>query len=420
MATSQHKEVRHKCPICGQIKTFPLRQGACGGKCSQELQRVKRILRDGKKPKSLDQLAKERLLERKVRELRSKLNKALDDGHERSEFDNLMNRALCRPVVIPSWTQKFPAKRGKVHRVMAKTKCSDWHLGEEIRPQEVRWLNGYNPAIADRRLERYFERVLRLSFDYVKGFEYTGVVVSMLGDMVSGDIHEELRMTNSLPTMTTVLRYVPRVAAGLKLFAHHFKKVWVVVTVGNHGRDREKIIFKGRVERNYDWLFGQLLADHLADDKRIAFAISPAHQFKYRIHATTYLASHGDEAKGGSGIAAMYSPLMLAAHRKRRVDRDWSYWECGHWHQRSDWADVEVNGSGKGYDEYAMGKSFGHQWPEQDFSIIDPQYGKICHWPVRVMDLNESWVKHCPIPVPGHFVGDVPMAPLDQPYQLPA
>jgi len=215
-------------------------------------------------------------------------------------------------------------------------------------------------------------------------------VMPWLGDNFAGNIHEELRNTNADVMMSSLLHWVGPMVTGLRSLADAFGRVYVPVVVGNHGRNTQKPISKMRVRDNFDWLWAQIIARELAGDKRITFAVSEAPDYTYTIYNTTYHITHGDQAKGGTGIAAQWSPLMLLAVRKLKRIR-FDYLVCGHWHRLGQFLKIRANGSGKGYDEYAFNSNFDWEPPQQDLWLTDPNHSIVCDFPVHVMSKDEPW-----------------------------
>jgi len=52
-----------------------------------------------------------------------------------------------------------------------------------------------------------------------------------------------------------------------------------------------------------------------------------------------------------------------------------------------------VNGSLKGYDEFAANSNFDFEPPQQAFWLTDPHHGKTIDAPIHVLDKNEYWRK---------------------------
>ncbi len=332
--------------------------------------------------------AEEHRLKRENAALRAQLADALDQ-HARDEASaGLLNRALNLPAQIPAWTARPPA--GKARSVIPVALFSDWHLDEVVDPKQVNGRNGYDRAIAERRLRRYFDQLIIICRDYLKGFHYPGIVFPMLGDNFSGHIHEELARTNADTTLGSLNHWLGPVAAGLRLLADEFGQVFVPVVVGNHGRNSPKPIAKMRVRDNFDWLFGKFLARQLEGDRRIRFLIGESHKQAVSVFDTRLLLSHGDECKGGSGIAGMLSPQLIAyARMKKQFEFD--LWCLGHWHQRGAYRGIRVNGTGKGFDEYSAVMNFDYQVPQQDLFFVAPERGVIADMPVFCQCDDEPW-----------------------------
>ncbi len=327
-----------------------------------------------------------------LRDLRKQLDAALQARVLGKEYEAFVSDCLEAPRHPPRWT--LPGREKKRHEVVPVTNFSDWHLDENVRPEEVQFKNAYSRSIAERRLKVYFQNVIKVAHNYVHGFTYPGIVVNMLGDNFSGSIHEELKRTNAATMMASLLHWLDPLTAGLRLLADEFGQVWINGVVGNHGRNSVKPIAKFRAQDNFDWLFMHLLRRELekSGETRIQWNIAEGHKLRFSIFDTHFMASHGDECKGGSGIAGMLSPQLIAfARMKKKYDFD--LWLLGHWHQLGAYRGIRVNGAGKGYDEYAEISNFDFQPPMQDFFLVAPRRGVIASWPIFVQASDEPWVK---------------------------
>lgn len=326
------------------------------------------------------------------KELNKKLKKVLSDKAKNETYEEFVASAAKHTSNAPAWMIK---PTGKKHESIPIASSSDWHFDEVVKPEEIDYLNAYNREIAVGRLKRHTQQVLWVSFDLVKGYTYPGLVYAMLGDMFSGIIHEELVETNEDTILASVLFWTDQMVASLKTLANEFKRVWVVCVPGNHGRMAKKPRAKLRAQDTFDWMLGQMVRRALADDKRFSFAISPSQKHTFQVYNTRFVASHGDEARGGHGIAAMLSPQLLAAHRMKQ-NIDFNFWLCGHWHFQGNYGLIRCNGTGKGYDEFAFIRQFKYQEATQDLFFVAPQHHIIMSAPVFVEDSSEAWKKGRP------------------------
>lgn len=338
----------------------------------------------------------EHRLREEIRDLKGQLKEALDQKYADATYQAFVGSALrSMPAMPPAWTM---TRRGSARREVLPVVCfSDWHFDEVVRPEEVQFRNGYNRVIAGQRLKVFIEAVCRVLRDYVKGFTYPGLLMPWLGDNFSGDIHEELRITNADTLLSGVVHWMGPVAAGLRRLADEFGSVHIPVVVGNHGRNTLKPIAKRRAKSNFDWLFAHLVKLSLeqAGEKRITWTIPESQKVIVPAMDLKLLLSHGDEARGGSGIAGMLSPQLI---QYARMKKTWIFdqWVLGHWHHLSAYRGIRVNGSGKGYDEFATICNFDFQRPCQDCFLVAPKSGVIASWPIFVDSEQEAWRKTAP------------------------
>ena len=294
----------------------------------------------------------------------------------------------------PSWTRRKPKKGA--HHGIANLLLSDLHLDEVVSPAQMGHVNAYNRAIAEKRLRESIHNTILIAKDYLHGITYDGMTVWLGGDIFSGSIHEELRNTNEAPIMASFDYWIDPMVSALRLLADEFGKVHVPGCVGNHGRNTHKPIMKNRVEDNFDWLFYRVLHRELKGDERFTFQLPVTADVTVKHYDHTYLLTHGDQFRGGSGISGIQTPLALGAFRKSKrqqaVNDPFDTMLLGHFHQYMTLPGVIVNGSLKGYDEYAMISNFGFEVPQQAFWITTPERGPSFHAPIQPMDRKaEGW-----------------------------
>lgn len=202
----------------------------------------------------------------------------------------------------------------------------------------------------------------------------------------SGNIHEELRETNEAPVSKSILSVMDALVAGIDTLQEHFPRIVVNAVPGNHGRWDKKPRAKNRVYETYEWLLYQFLAKYYRDNKDLRFNISDGSDLPYNIYSTRFLLTHGDQFRGGSGIAGALSPLMLGDARKRKraiaIDQPFDYLIMGHWHQLMMVKGIICNGSLKGADEYSFQENFDFELPQQALFVTHPVWGITARWPV--------------------------------------
>ena len=286
-------------------------------------------------------------LRKQNEELRRQLNNALSHHVMDARFQRFVGDVAERPLVTtPAWAVPNASKGQK--SVVPTAFFSDAHFDEVINPAEIGHVNAYNRFIAEERLQYFFKRVAKLGTHYFSGLDYPGIAVPMGGDVFSGNIHEELKQTNESTLCESILHWIDPVKKGLMMLAEVYGKVYIPGVVGNHSRMTHKPIMKGRVRDNIDWLFYRLLQRDLAGDKRFTFAISESADIQYSLFGTRFNLTHGDQFRGGSGIAGLLSPLMIGDARKRKraqaIRAPFDYLLMGHFHQLMHARGLIVNG----------------------------------------------------------------------------
>lgn len=265
---------------------------------------------------------------------------------------------------------------------------SDLHWGEVVHPSQINNVNRYSLKIAHERMDTLINSALVLLGILSPKMDYPGIVVPLGGDMISGNIHEELTATNELGTMPTVVDLFGVLCGVIRALADTFGKVFLPCVTGNHGRDTKKIWAKDRHATSFDWLLYIFLAKHFESDKRIAFLIPDGPDAYYRIFSHKYLLSHGDQFRGGDGMIGALGPIIRGDHKKRsrntQIDLDYDTLILGHWHQYMHLTRLIVNGTLKGYDEYAYAGNFPFEQPQQALWITHPKHGITYRMPVYV------------------------------------
>lgn len=299
---------------------------------------------------------------------------------ERDELRSLLARySTIKPsdAKVPNWL--VPKKKTKAHRATPVLLLSDLHLDEVVDLHEMDGINEYNREIAKARIERIVNATIDLLRTYVSGVHYDGMVVAILGDILTGVIHDELERTNEAPPAASIVYWVPVLAAALRHFADEFGRVYAPCVDGNHDRFYKKTPKKQRAESSLAWIIYNWLADTLRDDDRITFGISTSPEQLIDVYDTRLLLSHGDGFRSSGGVGGLYPSMLKWLLRKHDLysmtKHDFDYAVIGHWHSPKYGDDFIVNGSTKGYDEYAKDGGFKFAKPSQQLFTIVPERG---------------------------------------------
>lgn len=293
----------------------------------------------------------------------------------------------------PTWVIGQDKKAPKSEVPM--TIWSDWHWGEVVKPEEVGFTNEFNNDIARRRVELLVSKTI----DLCKGHHgdttlpmskrYPGIIVMLGGDMITGDIHEELTATNDRTPFEAINELTDIIAAALTTIADEFGRVFVPCVVGNHGRSTRKPRMKGRVTTSLEWVIYTNLARHFRNDPRLTFVIPEESDAYFHVYHTRFLLTHGDSlgVKGGDGIIGAIGPIMRGQVKtsgsEAQIGRDFDYIVMGHWHQTLWLPRAIVNNCLKGYDEFArLALRAPFSLPSQSLWFVHPTYGITAKWEV--------------------------------------
>lgn len=266
--------------------------------------------------------------------------------------------------------------------------ASDWHWGEVVNPREIGGVNSYNLDIAHTRAKALITRAINLLRYQLNNPSYPGIVFALGGDMVSGDIHDELKETNEAPSLPIVVDLIGVLRWCITELANEFGHVFVPCVCGNHGRQSKKPRAKQRAHTNYDWLVYTMLEKFFEGDDRVTFEIAEGSDLYYRVYGHRYLLTHGDQFRGGDGQIGMLGPVVRGDLRKRtrqsQVKQEYDTLVIGHWHQLCQMPSRIINGSLKGYDEFAWSCNFPFEEPQQALWITHPTHGITIQMPVKI------------------------------------
>ncbi len=147
----------------------------------------------------------------------------------------------------PNWLSRDTGSNGA--RGMPVLLASDWHYGEVVQPDEVGGVNHFNSEIAAKRIKRMADTTVDLCFNHMGRAKtiYPGIVLCLGGDMISGDIHEELFATNDRTPQQCINDLTDLIGGVIETLVSKFGRVHIPCVTGNHGRSSRKPRYKGRV-----------------------------------------------------------------------------------------------------------------------------------------------------------------------------
>lgn len=260
--------------------------------------------------------------------------------------------------------------------------ASDWHIEEQVRPEMVSGLNEYNLDIARERGDKFFRNGLRLVEICQQDTTINTVVLALLGDFFSNDIHDELAEVNQLLPMDACLMAQDMIASGIQFLLDNSKFDIVIPTAsGNHARTTRQVHISTEAGHSLEYMMYQNLASYFRKEPRVKFIIERGYHTYVQVQGLIVRFSHGHQLRYQGGIGGLYIPAGKALaqwNKAKRADLD----IFGHFHSRKDGGNFISNGSMIGYNAYAVSIKADYEPPQQVFTLIDNKRGRTISAPI--------------------------------------
>lgn len=266
---------------------------------------------------------------------------------------------------------------------------SDVHYGEVVDPQQVFDYNSYDIETCVRRLRHTFELAVTLLKNHLAAPSYDGIVLVLGGDMINGALHEDSLATDAEPPMVQAIEMSRHLADGVAFLAQEFPRVSIYGVPGNHGRMSRRPWAKWYAKTNLDWLCYVMLQGHVKDLPNVECHFPPVRDLNFEVANRRYRLTHGDQFRGGDGIIGPIGPITRGDVRKRhsamlmpggRAQYDTIL--VAHFHQLQMLPKRIVNGSVKGFDEFALQINAEFEPPQQALWTVHPRHGQTWYMPV--------------------------------------
>lgn len=305
----------------------------------------------------------------------------------------------------PEWLTQEPGKSSSGIPLIC---LNDWHWGETVDPDQVGGINRFNRTVARQRVQTLFHTVNDLCFNHMTNPNYPGAVVTILGDMITGCIHDDLRETNDGPLMWSIAEVENHIIALLRGWADKFGKLAVICVPGNHGRNTPKPRTNNRVYESYEWLIYCHIEKFFAEDPRVTVYVPNEVDAHFSIFGHRFMATHGDTlgVKGGDGFIGALGPIargtLKVGSQQRSAGRDFDTLIIGHFHiylPRGDAVPVLVSPCLIGHSMYGhLQLRVRASRPAQALSFVHYKHGFTAQWPMYLdkkpqASKNTPWFK---------------------------
>lgn len=263
---------------------------------------------------------------------------------------------------------------------------TDSHMGAVQKADEIEFFNEYNPELCKKRNIGFITSMLDWIVLHRNAYFIPKCHMVYTGDLISGDIHDELRVTNAFPA--------PKQAEAAKvhaqqiaLLAPHFEQVIVdFLTEDNHSRLTKKPQAKEAGINSYGYLIAEFMRAYLEKHSNVVFNVHAMHEKVVSISNMNYLLTHLHSVKAWMGIpwygierrvareaTARQSLIMKDIKLAKEIGFDKVV--GGHFHSPFNSQLYSCGGSVSGTDAYdhAAGR---HAKPSQSTWMIHPKHGE--------------------------------------------
>lgn len=170
------------------------------------------------------ELIKMRKEKMKLSDARVEYNRLIRQEARKESYIDMVKRIICEnvePMNIPVHYTLFNSSTDLLVHL------TDIHTGIEIH----NWKNDFDEDILKKRIEKFTSNVLDIRGQH--GSENCYLVI---GEILSGIIHNNLRLQNNMDLMEQFKYISELIAAMLSRMANHFNHIYVYTTPGNHSR----------------------------------------------------------------------------------------------------------------------------------------------------------------------------------------
>lgn len=260
--------------------------------------------------------------------------------------------------------------------------ASDWHIEEVVDPKTINGINEFNKRICEERVRRFFRHGLKLVKKEQRGTRIDTLVLALLGDFISGSIHDELVEGNRLRPVHAIIEAQGYIASGIQyLLDNSDLNIVIPCHSGNHGRMTHKVHVSTEAGNSMEYMMYVSLAQRFADEKRVTFVVSDGYLSYLDVYDCTVRFHHGHSVRYAGGVGGLTIPLNKAIagwNKAHTATID----VLGHYHTFLDGGNFIVNGSLVGYGAYALSIKASPERPVQAFFLIDSRFGKTVVCPI--------------------------------------
>lgn len=306
-------------------------------------------------------------------------------------------REICQAVkaLTPHSNVPYKPRDKNKAEVAFVANLSDLHIGEITRPAETGGFGAFNYDIARKRMKSYVTNLIDWVTCQRSAYNIPDLTVFGIGDYVSGNIHQELLVTNEFTLPGQTARAAQVIAESLRLLTPHFRNVtFHGIGADNHGRLQPKPQAKQKSENNMSYLVHALIEAYMAGHGNFKLIAHEDMKPTIEVAAHRFLVHHGDTIKCVLGVpfyGLERDRGREATRRMKAPGRDFDYVNIGHFHVPN-WLseNIFINGSLSGTSEFdhSCGR---HAAPAQISYLVHPRWGAFNYVPWKsIVEQDET------------------------------
>lgn len=361
---------KRECPACGRVKEFRIDCKTCGcGGTNPKLVASSELT-----PQQLQEveLEKVRLKQQDKKQYVSFLEQRVIQLEKENEV--FLDLKSSKPVPIDI-RPKVPAGNSESAMVIV---WSDWHIEEKVTSAQTSGKNEYNLDIAKQRFSNLLAGCIAWYKINSRDTSIKTIVLALLGDFITGSIHEDLAEGNQLPPAEAIHLAYSMIVSGIKyLLANTPKDVEFIIPChsGNHGRMTKEQRIATEAGNSLEYFMYLMLRDYFAAEERVTFIVDAGYHSHIRFFEGAYEIRfhHGHQINYNGGVGGITVPTnkkIAQWNKAHQVDLD----VFGHFHTRFDGGNFICNGSTMGHNAYGVSIGASYEPPSQTCFLINKQF----------------------------------------------
>lgn len=316
-------------------------------------------------------------LRAKVAELERKLRAERDATGEARLIALALTEAI-EATPPPKMVYSTP-KKTSTAPIDFVVQLTDLHNGEVTKPGETERFGEFNPDIFNRRLDQLAADIIRYVGVQRSGYHIPRLRILGTGDYVSGDIHEELKVTNAYPAPVQAVNCGYQLGKFVATVAPHFESVVAdLLTLDNHGRMTRKNQAAEGGENNWGYVVAHIVKQFTSAISNVEVRIHPHATALVTVGRERYLTMHGHQIKGWAGLPYYGFDRRVALEAVKRMghqESEFTKMVLGHFHVGADTLYWLIGGSLSGTNAFDHG--CGRHAPAHQTSwLVHPKHGQ--------------------------------------------